>query len=257
MSSGRVIAWRVEQHDVVDSTQDVLKRRLAGGEDVAWVVVRANAQTAGRGRRGGEWRSGAGGSYSTFAIPEPVGLGTAPWFPLAVGVCVAEALAGAGTECTVKWPNDLYYQDRKLGGILVERVKGHLLVGIGINVDNTPPPGSVALAGVLTRAAVSELVVEGMEAALRLAAGTSESASDGLGRRFATRDWLFGKVVTVQDAVAHAPRAGQPGDVDGPALHGALTGVACGIATDGGLLLKVEGCEEPYLVRSGTIGTYR
>lgn len=257
MSPGRRIAWRVEQHAVVDSTQDVLKRRLAEGDDVAWVVVRAGAQTAGRGRRGGEWLSDAGGSYSTFAVPEPPGLGATPLLPLAVGVGVADALTGAGALCAVKWPNDLYYQDKKLGGILVERAKGHLLIGIGINVDNALPPGSVALAGVLTRAAVQDLVLEGVETALELVTGASESLSDDLRRRFASRDWLFGKLVTVEDAVALGSRVGQPNGAVGPAAHRSLTGVARGIAADGSLLLQVGENEEPYRVRAGTIGTYR
>lgn len=260
MSPGRRIAWRLEQHAVVDSTQDVLKRRLAGGEDVAWVVVRARAQTAGRGRRGGEWLSDTGGSYSTFAVPEPPGVGPTPLLPLAVGVGVAESLAGAGAPCAVKWPNDLYYRGKKLGGILVERAKGHLLIGIGINVDNPIPPGSVALAGVLTRAAVQDLVLEGVETALELTAEASESLPDDLRRRFAARDWLFGKLVTVEDAVALggiSASAGQADGVAGPAPNRSLTGVARGIAADGSLLLQVGENEEPYRVRAGTIGTYR
>lgn len=244
--------WRIERHEVVDSTQAVLKRRLATGEDVAWLAVRAAAQTAGRGRRGGEWRSGLGGSYTTFAVPEAAASGAGAWASLAVGVGVAEALAGAGHECLVKWPNDLYYGGAKLGGILVERVKGHLLIGIGINVDNEPPPGGTGLAGLLAKATVDDLVVEGVDAALRFVEAGSDLLPDDLRRRFAARDWLSGKRVTVQDAVANAAdTAGR--ERSAPTT---VTGVACGIAPDGSLLVAVRGRAEPYRVWTGTIGTH-
>ena len=108
------------------------------------VLLAAEAQTAGRGRRGRKWRS-APGKGATFSIllrmrctpAALVGL------PVAVGVAAARALRGLGARgVTLKWPNDLMAQRRKLGGILIETRSSSagttLVVGIGINCHRQP-----------------------------------------------------------------------------------------------------------------------
>jgi BirA family biotin operon repressor/biotin-[acetyl-CoA-carboxylase] ligase len=104
----------------------------------------AEQQTAGRGRLGRGWQSGAGQSL-TFSL----GLSLAPadWsgLSLAVGVSVAESLHPA---IQLKWPNDLWVRDNKLGGILIETASfgehgagRYAVVGIGINIAPRPAAG--------------------------------------------------------------------------------------------------------------------
>jgi BirA family biotin operon repressor/biotin-[acetyl-CoA-carboxylase] ligase len=99
-------------------------------------------QHAGRGRRGRRWIApfGAGVALSvawTFSD----GAGALAALSLGVGVAVARALARAGARgVTLKWPNDIWLRDRKLGGVLIElraEASGpaHVVIGVGVNVD--------------------------------------------------------------------------------------------------------------------------
>ncbi len=151
---------------------------------------------------------------------------------LAIGVGIAEALAEAGARCMVKWPNDIYYVDRKLGGVLVERLRGHLLIGVGVNVENEVPPGGVALRS-WPLAQVEELVLSGVERGLDL-------AGEELRRRFERLDWLRGRRVRVAET-GEGVAAWQ------------VTGIASGIDDDGCLLLAPEGGGVPARACSGTV----
>lgn len=101
----------------------------------------AEYQSAGRGRRGREWRSPFGANlYLSIAWTYPLWPPQLPALSLAVGVVCARALHAAGVDgLRLKWPNDLWVQERKLGGILIEQ-RGEstgqcrVVVGVGINV---------------------------------------------------------------------------------------------------------------------------
>lgn len=125
------------------------------------LLLAAEEQTAGRGRRGRRWRS-APGAGATFSILRRMRCAPAALsgLSLAVGVACARALRALGAgETQVKWPNDLVIGDAKLGGILIEtRASGGetiVVVGIGINCNGDP-----ALARRLRRdvAALDELI---------------------------------------------------------------------------------------------------
>ena len=128
----------------IDSTNTFLAERMRAGA-AAPELCAAEIQTAGRGRRGRRWISGLGQSLVvsvswrfTERSNELSGLS------LAVGVALAEALAGGGFErVMLKWPNDLVVDDRKLAGILVEASHSRAgsaacVVGVGFNLDLTP-----------------------------------------------------------------------------------------------------------------------
>jgi BirA family transcriptional regulator, biotin operon repressor / biotin---[acetyl-CoA-carboxylase] ligase len=188
------IAFRIETFETLPSTQSEARRRLEHGEDVAGLVVRAARQTQGRGRRERRWESAAGGSYQTLVVrdPAPPSLGRGG-SAIAVAVGLAETLAGYGVRAAVKWPNDLHYRERKLGGILTEYLRGHLLVGVGINVGNEPPPGATALRG-WDLEGVHGVVLEGIQRGLD-AWLADESA---LPERFAPYDALLGRTVSAE-----------------------------------------------------------
>jgi BirA family transcriptional regulator, biotin operon repressor / biotin---[acetyl-CoA-carboxylase] ligase len=143
-----------EHHAVIGSTNDRALAWLHAGAPHG-AVVTADAQAAGRGRRGRSWLSPPGASlYVSLVLrPGPVRppaqLGA---LGLAVGVGLCEGLPALREPVRLKWPNDLMVDGRKLGGILCEaRWVGdtpEVVVGFGINVHaQVFPP---ALAGVAT-----------------------------------------------------------------------------------------------------------
>jgi len=129
---------------VVDSTNEVIKQKIQHNElaDLApGFTVFAEAQTAGRGRRGRQWVSPLGSSlyFSTHWRFEQ-GISATMGLSLAVGVALCEALTELGVDqLGLKWPNDVYYQGKKLAGILIE-LESHgsdccdIVIGVGLNI---------------------------------------------------------------------------------------------------------------------------
>jgi BirA family biotin operon repressor/biotin-[acetyl-CoA-carboxylase] ligase len=141
----RYLGRRIELRDRVDSTN---REGVALGQaDVEHgTLVLADAQTAGRGRLGRHWFSPPGRNiYASIVVRRPVDGDRLSqwlsWLPLMAAVSVAEAIdTVAGTNISVKWPNDLLIDGRKVGGILCEsgtsaRSGSFQVVGIGININ--------------------------------------------------------------------------------------------------------------------------
>jgi BirA family biotin operon repressor/biotin-[acetyl-CoA-carboxylase] ligase len=107
----------------------------------AGTVLVAEHQTRGRGRLDRSW-SAPPRSALTFSVllrPGSVPARRWPWLPLLVGCAVVEALRQTtGLEAKLKWPNDVLLADKKLAGILVERLDDAVVVGIGLNVSLRP-----------------------------------------------------------------------------------------------------------------------
>lgn len=148
--------WRPEVLDASPSTNAVVADRARAGEAPGLLVV-ADHQTAGRGRLDRTWVTPAGAAltFSLLVAPEQVPVARWPWLPLLAGVAVARAVRRvAGVDAVLKWPNDVLAGDRKLTGILVERVEGprhaSAVVGIGINVlqrrDELPVDAATSVA---------------------------------------------------------------------------------------------------------------
>ena len=115
------------------------------GELYAPAMVLAARQTAGRGRGNNTWFSAAGSLTVTFVLP--IDQTMAPHHvPLAAGLAVRNAAAElTGQEGVgLKWPNDVYFDGRKLAGVLCERLDGVDLIGVGMNVNR--PLGKVPAA---------------------------------------------------------------------------------------------------------------
>ena len=131
---GLVEGWRLREFAEVDST-NLVAARLS-----AWDAVRADAQTAGRGRFQREWISDAGGLWLSAVVPVHSKTAGAGVLPLVVGLAVCDALSAAGvTELRMRWPNDVLVGNRKLAGLLIERFNPDMAVaGIGVNVSNEP-----------------------------------------------------------------------------------------------------------------------
>ncbi len=126
------------------STNDLAFAALESDADAAHgLVVFAESQTAGRGRRGRAWRARAGrGLLLSVALRAPVPP-PAPALVAGAAVALRDAIrATSGLEARIKWPNDLLVSGRKACGILVEaRTRGgaaHVVVGIGLDVNDDP-----------------------------------------------------------------------------------------------------------------------
>lgn len=134
---------RVEHHTRVSSTQDVALAALTAGEPAGLVVV-ADGQLCGRGRRGRAWRdlvTGPAGP-ANLAVTATVSAPSsgAGLLPLAAGLAVHAVYADAGADPRLKWPNDVLLADRKASGVLLERHRlpdgrDAVLIGCGLDLD--------------------------------------------------------------------------------------------------------------------------
>jgi BirA family biotin operon repressor/biotin-[acetyl-CoA-carboxylase] ligase len=217
----------------VDSTNRVALERAIEGCSDGW-AVHADTQTDGRGRHGRSWLSAPNENlHLTVLLRRGGPPERSRTLPLAVGVAVAEALdphreRGIG----LKWPNDLWARDAKLGGILCERHDvdgGVLLVGVGVNVGSAPP---VSIEGGSTRASIClrELDSHALgprhlapllrDAIVRMADALQRQGAAAWWSAWQTRDVTRGRRVT------------------GITGAGATEGVALGVEEDGALRVQ-------------------
>ncbi|HET7084932.1 MAG TPA: biotin--[acetyl-CoA-carboxylase] ligase [Rhizomicrobium sp.] len=218
------------RYEELDSTNSEA-RRLAEAGEPGPLWISAARQTAGRGRRGRAWDSGQANLAATLLLRP-----SAP--PATIGqLSFVAALAAADTAShfapsaaiSVKWPNDVLAEGRKLAGILLEGdvQQGWLAVGIGINLASFPegtefPATSLAQLG--------------------LAPPSSENALTVLAMRFAHwyDGWMTNGFDTIRDAwLARAAGLGAPIRARLPAET--CEGIFEGIDHSGALLLKQQG----------------
>ncbi|NQX02481.1 biotin--[acetyl-CoA-carboxylase] ligase [bacterium] len=136
--------FRLLIRESVESTNDEV-RTLAQAGAADGLIVLAERQTAGRGRRGAAWYSPAAESLAFSILLRPPELKALwPRLALAAGLAVAEAVEACGLQAGIKWPNDVWLGQRKVAGILVEAGTDFAVVGIGLNVNTTGFPPEVA-----------------------------------------------------------------------------------------------------------------
>lgn len=132
-----MIKMKIYRFDKIDSTNTFLKER---SDLENYDMAISKVQISGRGRRGNEWKSPEGAALFSFALKEEEFLSIEQWrkLPLVVGVSVLKGLEKIQEgDYKFKWTNDVYLSGRKISGILVEKVDGFFIIGIGINVNNT------------------------------------------------------------------------------------------------------------------------
>jgi BirA family biotin operon repressor/biotin-[acetyl-CoA-carboxylase] ligase len=150
---GTGLGWH--QLDVVEqtgSTNADLLARAAAGSDVAGAVLIAEHQTAGRGRHGRGWSASPRAQITMSVGVSVVDVPTEGWgwLSLATGVAVVDAIAAeTGVQTGLKWPNDVLADGRKLAGILAEVARLVVVIGLGLNVTQSPEevdgPGATSL----------------------------------------------------------------------------------------------------------------
>jgi BirA family biotin operon repressor/biotin-[acetyl-CoA-carboxylase] ligase len=243
------VAARLAKLEVFTELESTNERLLAAAPAPGELdVCIAEFQTAGRGRRGRRWNAPLGSGiclsvgWQFAGMPAELGALT-----LAVGVAVRRVVARiAGVTIALKWPNDLVFDERKLGGILLE-IKAeahggaHVVAGVGLNVAlpatllhslSDWPHGAIDLATALgteppARAALAGALVN------ELAMVFIDYPSQGFAayrREWRAADFLRGRAV----------------QLDEPA--GPLRGTAAGIDADGALLVETAAGERRRVV---------
>ena len=229
------------QLDVTGSTNDHLRELAAQGAPHGTTVV-AERQTAGRGRQGRTWTAPPGRALtlSVLVRVDPRGL---ELLPLAAALAVAEACERvASVQCRIKWPNDVWVQERKVAGILIEArpQEGWAVVGIGLNVNTS----------------TAELAPELRDTAISLRIATGAQLERG-----AALDALFDCLAAWIAQLGHPERVIE-GFRPRDALYGRriewtrdgarFTGEARGIDDDGALVV-FTGDAEPVRLDAGEV----
>ena len=203
--SSLVPGFALEVVPSIASTNTELMQRARAGR-LEPVLLVAEQQTAGRGRLGRQWQSGATASALTFSI----GLVLAPadWsgLSLAVGVSLVNSLH---PELRLKWPNDVWWRDRKLAGILIETASlgdtRYAVIGVGINLtepkagDFSTPPAWLGelIPGVTAPSALRQVAAPLLRAVQAFEATGFAPFKD----RFKQCDALAGVAVTLSDGM--------------------------------------------------------
>jgi len=218
--------FTVEILPEIDSTNTELMRRARAGRPEPILLV-AERQTAGRGRLGRDWQSDTDAGLSTLTFSLGLPLQPADWsgLSLAMGLAVVQSLHPA---LKLKWPNDVWLDDRKLAGILIETTSigdvRYAVIGIGINLLPRAADGLRTPPAALTEllpAAQAPSILEAIVLPLVRAVQTFEQQGFGAMRHtFHARDLLYGREVVCTDGT---------------------TGTARGVDASGALLVHTAG----------------
>ncbi len=134
--------WAVEilWFDEIDSTQTFLLDELKNKRISAPCCVGASTQTLGRGSRGNQWIGEEGNFFISFAIervslPNDLKLESSSIY---FAYILKDLLADLGSKIWLKWPNDFYLEEKKLGGVITNLVGETLVCGIGLNLKQAP-----------------------------------------------------------------------------------------------------------------------
>ncbi len=231
----------VQLFDEIDSSNaEALRqfKRLGETAHCLPTVLIAKSQTAGRGRRGRAWVSKPGaGLYLSLMRSFTLAPDALQGLSLVVGMAVRTALTSLGVEeISLKWPNDLVYHGRKLGGILLELRQEadlcHVVMGIGINIDlasqealNLDRP-TVDLAEIMGEAVAQETLCTAL--LNQLSRDIDQFIAQGFEPfvvRWNEADYYLGKRVAVEQGEHR------------------LLGVSRGVDSTGALLLLKEGTD--------------
>ena len=219
--------YRKIRHPELDSTNSQARRMAEAGEvGPVWII--ADRQTAGRGRRGRVWQTDSGNLATTLLLQPDAPPSVTGQLSFVASLAAAEMAAHFAPRAaiTVKWPNDVLADGRKVAGILIEAGPGWLAVGVGVNLAGAP-----------------EDLPATCLAQLGIAAPSSEEALTVLAARFAHwyAAWMTDGFETIR--AAWLARAGGLGGPITARLASCETrqGLFEGIDASGALLLNEQG----------------
>lgn len=212
----------------VESTQAMLDPEMAEGS-----VAVADHQTAGRGRQGRTWEAPAGSSLLMSVLLKPPADCPLPQVALVAGAAVADAIEHlTGLAVQIKWPNDVMLRRQKIAGILAEARDGAVVLGIGVNLNQTPdqlPERGGSLRTTTGREWDRDHVLDAVLHALgrrydEWLAGGLDAVYEGLG----PRDFLRGRRVSVNGTSGVAEMIDRDGRLRIATGHGESVAVESG-----------------------------
>jgi BirA family biotin operon repressor/biotin-[acetyl-CoA-carboxylase] ligase len=210
------LRYQVHHEAMVASTNDWAKSLAAAGAPEG-TLCWADAQSAGRGRRGRSWLSPAGGLYLSLVLRPALPPAAIPRLTLLAAVAVARAV---GPAAAIKWPNDVLLDGRKVCGILSE-IHGDpaaVILGIGVNVAPAPALTAVPTAGSLPapdRVALLRAILAQLDACYD---GLLAGAWPALLDEWRARSCTLGQDVTVSGAFGQVQGRAVNVDADGALL---------------------------------------
>lgn len=236
----RELAWGIEHHAAIASTQERARALADGGS--GRVLVVADEQSAGHGRQGRPWVAPPGTALLASWIFRPLVADPAA-VALLAGVAVARALARLGVaDAKVKWPNDVQLRGRKVAGVLADAVTaadgGALVLGIGVNVHQTREQ-LAGLRDVATSLAAEGREVDRLALLARLCNEIERIVASGDERRAALEEWRARSATLGREVEVRSP-AGAP-----------VRGIARALADDGALV--VDTASGPRHVIAGDV----
>ena len=196
-------------------------------------LVVADHQTAGRGRLGRSWEAPPGKALLFSILLRPPPERNVPELSLVAGIAVADALERTlGLSVQLKWPNDVMLRRRKVAGCLAEVRDGVVVLGIGVNVNQTREELPEHAGSLLTltgretdREALLSALLEDLEARY---ADWSEGGLDAVYEGLGPRDFLRGRRVSVNGTSGVVTMINREGRLEIQVGHGELVTVESG-----------------------------
>ncbi len=192
---------QIEKLKETGSTSSYLREHRADAPHAT--VVSAHTQTAGRGQRGNSWEAEPGMNLTFSILLRPRGIDARSQYALSEAVATAIATVmrryiANPERLTIKWPNDIYYADSKLAGILIENsLSGtrvdRAIAGIGININQTrfisDAPNPVSLRQITGETHDTDALLEEVAAAVVAAVDTLPADADAIHARYLSMLW--------------------------------------------------------------------
>lgn len=231
---------KVEVHNLIDSTNSYLMRRLPN-QNLPGQVCIAEYQSAGRGRRGRQWISPFGSHiYLSMYWHLEQGMSAAMGLSVVAALAVSDAITSLyGIDVELKWPNDIYFNGVKLAGILID-LEGqamepcHCVIGIGLNikmpeksatlVDQPWIDLSSAIGKEIDRNILAANIISALLTRLKI---HRETGINTMVAQWQSQDFYFNKPVAL---------------ITGEKV---TRGISRGINTQGALMLEVNGQVSP------------
>ena len=170
MKHPQQIEIQMEKVKELSSTNDYLSQLCKENQAKEFYTVLAESQTSGKGQRGNHWESEAGKNLTFSMVLYPTALEVKQHFCLSMLAALSciEALEVYTDGFAIKWPNDIYWHDKKMGGILIENeLEGSYItqsiLGIGLNINQeefrSSAPNPISLKQILgTEADLQEVL---------------------------------------------------------------------------------------------------
>tara|TARA_Y100001970_G_C14101397_1_gene785688 strand:+ start:312 stop:1055 length:744 start_codon:yes stop_codon:yes gene_type:complete len=132
------IAKQIEYIKATSSTNQTIYDMFKRNKINEMGALITEEQTNGKGRRGNKWYSSSGKSLTFSFLIESKEDVLLSKLPLITGISIIEGInQSTSLDCQLKWPNDILYDSKKVGGILIEKKGGHFIIGIGLNVNDS------------------------------------------------------------------------------------------------------------------------